>query len=478
MSFVSLTFALFFVAVFAAYWVFPPAARWAVLLLASWAFYAKCSVAYFLLALGATVAVYICTACMDKFPKRKKLFAALAIAYLLGELCIFKYFDAFCFQLQHLLKLTGVEWEGASFSLVLPLAMSFWTFQNVGYIIDAYKGKVKIERHFGYVALFVAFFPQLMTGPIERGKNLFGEFRKERIFDYRAVVTGLRRIVWGFFKKAVIADSLGALIAPIWVQGANPGGLDVVLGVIAFSIQVYLDFSGCADIAIGCAGTLGIKLSENFNQPHYATSISMFWTRWHITLSNWLRDYIYIPFARKHKSRLGVYAAIMLTFFVTGIWHGSWFNFIVWGLIHGAYRVISDITKIRRYRLAKAVGLTKCPALHRWYQIIVTFALVCFARIFFVSPGFMESLRNIRSILFRFNAPSIVDWFSAKTLVLAAFIAIFEYFQYRERRDGSLWKWIEKMPIVPRFAVYIVLVAVIMIITHNATGSAFIYNEF
>ena len=275
--------------------------------------------------------------------------------------------------------------EGAvsSLNLILPVGISFYTFQTLSYAIDVYRGDVKTERHFGYYALFVVFFPQLVAGPIERPDNLIPQLKAEHKWNNEDALAGFKRMVVGFFKKVVVADLLANYVNVIYNDVENATGLGVVIASVMFAVQIYCDFSGYTDIAIGCARIMGYRLMQNFDRPYCAKSIKEFWNRWHLSLSTWFRDYLFFPLGGSRCSTLKRYRNVMIVFLVSGLWHGADWTYVIWGALHGVYQVLGYITINARKKMFEKFGWNWDSKWHGMLQTAVTFVLADFAWIFF-----------------------------------------------------------------------------------------------
>ena len=265
----------------------------------------------------------------------------------------------------------------------MPIGLSFHTFQAMSYTIEVYRGNEKAERHFGIYALYVMFYPQLVAGPIERPQNVLYQFHEKQYFDYNRVTMGLKLMAWGLFKKVVIADRLALMVNKVYNNPTDYEGLPLIIATVFFAFQIYCDFSGYSDIAIGSAKVMGFKLMTNFRQPYFSESIKEFWGRWHISLSTWFRDYLYIPLGGNRVPKWRWYFNIFIVFLVSGFWHGASWNFIIWGALHGIYQVFSFFTAPTRNKLVRLTGLDHFKGLYKVIQIGTTFGLVCFAWIFF-----------------------------------------------------------------------------------------------
>lgn len=366
MLFNSVSFAFFFPIVFIVYWSMPYRFRWMILLISSYYFYMSWNLKYVLLIFGTTVVSYISGRLLEN-GKSKRLILAGASAVCLGVLFLFKYFnfaiESFC----SVLRFVKIDLAPVTFKLLLPVGISFYTFQTLSYVIDVYRGKVKAEHHFGYYATFISFFPQLVAGPIERTNNLLPQIRKTPVFSYSKSVDGMKRIAWGYFKKIVVADTLAIYVDMVYGSLSKYTGFSLVLAVFFFTIQIYCDFSGYSDIAIGTAGLLGIDLMQNFDCPYFSTSIKEFWKKWHISLSTWFRDYVYIPLGGNRCSAMRQKMNLLITFLVSGLWHGANWTYVLWGGVHGVAQIIEDIFSAPIANLKKR----KAGVLVSWLTVFI-----------------------------------------------------------------------------------------------------------
>ena len=354
MVFNSLGYAVFLPLAVLLYFAAPPRRRWAVLLALSCVFYAWADPRLLLL-LGADVAVsYLAGRALGRWrrPAVRRTVLALGAGWLLGWLFLYKYLGFAAETLATLLGWAGVHWQPPAFSLVLPLGISFYTFQTLGYLIDVYRGTLAPERHLGYYALFVSFFPQLVSGPIGRGGDLLPQLRAEHRPDPAAFTAGLQRLCTGLFKKVVIADFLATYVDSAFDNLTNQGGLTLILAAVLYSVQLYCDFSGYSDMALGSARLFGIRLTENFQSPYLSRSVKEFWRRWHISLSRWFSDYVYIPLGGSRCSAPRHLVNLLLTFLCSGLWHGAAWTFVLWGLYHGLWLCVETVTLPRAESLA------------------------------------------------------------------------------------------------------------------------------
>ncbi len=398
MLFNSIPFLVFFPVVFFLYWALPGKVRPFLLLLASCYFY-MAFVPYYILVLFFLITVdYVLAFYIERGGAYKKLYLYVAILSNVGLLFVFKYFNFFDDNITALAQTLHWNYSLGALSLILPLGLSFHIFQSLAYIIEVYKGRYNPERNYLTYALYVMFFPQLVAGPIERPAQLLPQLKTTQQFRYSQVVSGLRLMMWGFFKKIVIANNLAILVTFVYARSGTADASVLLVAVFAFSIQLYADFSGYSDIAVGSARMLGIELVQNFKQPYFSRSIAEFWRRWHISLSSWFRDYVYLPLAWKYSARpWGLYGAVVFTFVLTGVWHGAGWNYAAMGLLFGLYICVGMWTKNWRDSVAKKIGLGE--GLRAIFQIGTTFILTTFAWIFFRSANLQEALMIIRRLL-------------------------------------------------------------------------------
>lgn len=307
----------------------------------------------------------------------KRLILWITAFVCLGVLFFFKYFNFFSESLSALLKLFSIRLNQVTLKIILPVGISFYTFQTLSYVIDVYRGNIAAERHFGMFAAFISFFPQLVAGPIERTVNLLPQIKGNHQFDYKQATYGLKLMAWGYFKKIVIADTLSGYVKMVYDDPSGFTGFALILASLFFAIQIYCDFSGYSDIAIGSAKLLGINLMTNFKSPYFSKSIKEFWERWHISLSTWFRDYVYIPLGGNRVSKARHRINLLITFLISGLWHGANWTFILWGAIHGCAQIFENsIASVRKTKKAA------CPAPVKWIGV---FLFCTFAWVFFVA---------------------------------------------------------------------------------------------
>lgn len=332
MNFNSVEFLLYLPVVLAGYFLLPFQVRWAWLLGASWFFYMCWDFRFIILIFAVTLITYVAAIEIQKNSKYKKWWLSAALILCLGELAVFKYANFFTESLMDLLSLAGIRLIWEKWNILLPVGISFYTFQALSYVIDVYRGTVEAEHHFGYYALFVAYFPQLVAGPIERSRDLLSQLKTEHKFNLENLKAGVWIMLGGFFRKCVVADTLGIYVDRIFADLENAEGLAVFCAGLLFCIQMYCDFAGYSEIAMGAARVMGIHLTQNFDRPYLSLSYTEFFRRWHITLGRWFSDYVYIPLGGNRRGMGRKLVNTVIVFFLCGLWHGASWNYVLWGL--------------------------------------------------------------------------------------------------------------------------------------------------
>jgi len=495
MLFNSVDFLIFLSLAVVAYYAIPYRFRTPYLLAISYYFYMCWKAEYIVLVVISTLSNYAGAIWMERASKQslKKLVLAFCLIVNLGMLVLFKYLNFFGASVNRALDALNIMAGVPAFDILLPVGISFFTFKSVSYAIDAYNGRIKPERNLVRFAVYVAFFPALLAGPIDRAKNLLPQFSQKFDFDYNRVTNGLLLILWGFFKKIVIADRLALLFNPMYAnpENYNPGTL--LLSCYAFTFQIYCDFSGYSDIAIGSALLMGHQLMENFHRPYFATSVRDFWRRWHISLTSWFRDYLYIPLGGNRVSKFRWYVNIMIVFLVSGLWHGANWTFIAWGGLHGLFFVLSRRSAAFREKMAGRFRLSALPGVHRLVRVLLTFHLVVFAWIFFwaksISDAFLvvgklwTGFKGLLTFSVDFQTIARLGWISPELklreiAVAVATIAVMEVIHFLQR-DTSFPAYISARPAWMRWALYFAMVWVILIFGKYGTNSQeFIYFQF
>lgn len=480
MLFNSYEFVVFLPIVLLLFFKLPYIVRPLFLLIASYIFYMWWRPEYIVLLLIQTFIDYMAGIYIadSRSARSRRLFLALSMASNLGILFFYKYFMFFNETGRAVLEALHVQYPIPQLEIILPMGISFYTFQSMSYTIDVYRGSTKVERSFLTFSLFVTFFPQLVAGPIERSSSLLSQIHERQVFDVQRFVYGMRHILWGLFKKIVIADRLAVVVQTAYENPSQHKGLPLLLATYCFAIQIYCDFSGYSDIAVGSAQVMGFRLMTNFWKPYHAQSIGDFWQRWHISLSTWFRDYVYIPLGGNRVSRFRHYANLFVTFLISGLWHGANWTFVVWGALHGLYMICSLATKSWRNVLCNKTGLGRWPRAIVLFRIFATFHLVCFGWIFFRAQSVKEAW-YITTHLF-----SDWDWSRLLKLGLSeselgiAFssILVLETVHLWEK-DRPFKERLDDVPVILRWAIYLGLIMTILNFG-TVTEIPFIYFQF
>ena len=486
MLFNSFHFLIFFPIVTLIYFLIPYRARWIWLLITSYYFYMCWNSKYAILIATSTLITYLSGILISNSKDKKKLWVALSFISNLSILFFFKYFDFAIENINIILNKLNISLITPSFDVLLPVGISFYTFQALSYTVDVYRGDVKPEKNLGKYALFVSFFPQLVAGPIETSKHLLDQFNHDYDFDYDRVKSGLLLMLWGFFQKLVIADRIAIVVNTVYNNYTNYSGFTLIVATVLFAFQIYCDFSSYSDIAIGCARVMGFELMQNFNKPYFSKSIAEFWRRWHISLGGWFRDYLYIPLGGSRHGKLKKYRNIMIVFLTSGLWHGAGWGFIVWGFLHGFYQIVGDLLKPAREYFIDKLNINRNGFFHRLSQIVIVFILVDFAWIFFRANTFGDAIGIIKN-MFVFNPWVLFDG-SLYNLgldqkdfivgILAIFVLIIVSLL---RRNTSLINLIGKQSIIVRWVFYFTFLYSILIFGIYGPGYAaqqFIYFQF
>ena len=394
MLFNSIHFFIFFIIITLSYWSLGWTGRWRLLLFASCYFYMIFKPEYLLILFFTIVIDYFAGIWLEKTQgtPRKWLLIVSIISYV-GILAFFKYYPFFFENVSHLLGFWQVENPFPLLKFLLPIGLSFHTFQAMSYTIEVYRGNQKAEQHFGIYALYVMFYPQLVAGPIERPQNVLPQFHKKQKYNWEQVKSGLMMMMWGLFKKIVIADRLAMMVDYAYQNPSEQNGLTLLVATFFYTFQIYCDFSGYSDIALGSARVMGFDLMENFRTPYFSTSISEFWRRWHISLSTWFRDYLYIPLGGNRVSEWRRYFNQFFVFMVSGLWHGAAWTFVIWGSLHGFYLILA----VLRDKYLPKLSLPN-NFIGKSINLISTFILVMLAWVFFRAKGTHDALVVLKKI--------------------------------------------------------------------------------
>ncbi len=466
MLFNSFEFILFLPIVIFAYYLIPQKFRWTLLLLASYFFYASWKVEYLILIIASTLIDYWCGLKMGNYEtkKKRKPFLILSLISNLGLLFTFKYYNFFVESINDsFISLLDAEelplWE----SLILPVGISFYTFQTLSYAIDVYKGKQEPEKHLGYFALYVSFFPQLVAGPIERFSTLTPQFKKAIKFNYIDFANGVRLIIYGLFVKMVIADNLAELIDPVYENPETYSSLAVTKSIFLYPFQIYGDFYGYSMVAIGSALLMGIKIMDNFKTPYLSKSIAEFWQRWHISLSTWFRDYLYFPMGGNRVSKGRWFYNVFVVFVLSGIWHGANWNFIIWGALFGVIYWIEKSIKLKGLS-SKLLDVT---------LMLKTFIITSLIWVFFRSENLTDALNHFSLAV----NPSIKDSLELAipitTAVMLFLFILSDILLYNKRFDIA----VGKMNIVLRWGIYMTVVFCVIVFA-SVKSHNYIYFQF
>ena len=486
MLFNSLEFLLFLSITFCLYWLTPHKARYLVLLAASYFFYMYWNPGLVFLILFTTVVSYLAGIFMEKSGENlrlRRLILVLNLVLCLSVLIFFKYFNFLYAALYDIIGLFGGGKAPGFFEILLPVGISFYTFQTASYVIDVYRRKEKCEKHFGYYALFVIFFPQLVAGPIERPGALLPQLKRRgdvKTLDYSGA---FRYMLLGFFKKIAVADAVGLVVNAVYENPTEAGGLSALVATLLFAVQIYCDFSGYSDIANGTARLFGVTLTENFDSPYRSCSIKEFWNRWHLSLSRWLRDYLYFPLGGSRCAPWRHFLNILIVFFVSGLWHGANYTFVIWGLLHGVFQIVGILTLKYRNAFWQKLGKSPDGKLVTALRRLMTFVLVLFTWIFFRASSVSDALLLIRSFFTGFKSFEAEWTLMALSLPLLVYIVcallilpLAEALKKREKTEDP--KKDERY----RFLLYVIMalctVSVWIYLSATDVGSSFIYFQF
>jgi len=482
MFFNSIPFLQFFAIVFTIFHIVPHKLRWIVLLIASGYFYSVLKFEYLLFLYVPIIIVYFASHGIVKTNStrvKKTLFFTGIISSVMF-LFVFKYLDLVINTLYSVLNIP----KYIPLGFILPIGISFYTFKLLSYLIDVYFEKIKPENHFGIFALYVSFFPQLLAGPIDRAGKFIPQLKKKIHFDFERILSGINLFVWGFFKKAVVSNRLALFSDQVFAAPSEQSGINLLFGLYFYSFQIYCDFSGYSDMAIGVSKILGYTSMENFNFPYFSKNLTQFWNRWHISLSTWLRDYLFLPISysvlRKIKTQktIGIktetiaYAGgITITMFLGGLWHGASWTFVIWGFLHGFYLSFSHFTKKIRKKIRKKTRIKKIPFIYNLISILLTFHFVTLAWVFFRSPSFDSAIIYLKNIDFLQSDSGNIHLLF--TLSFVIILIIVELFMYNKEK----LKFLLKFPFELKLAAYAFFLIFIIIFSVDSTNE-FIYFQF
>lgn len=471
MSFTTVSFLIFCPIVIIFYWILPHKYRWFLLLCASLYFYMSWSIKYIVLILFTILVSWGAGVTLEKtnnVSKRKAILGFSAVVCI-GILLIYKYLGFLLDSIWGILGVFSIQLSPVTIDLILPVGISFYTFQTLSYVIDVYKGEILPEKHLGKYATFVSFFPQLVAGPIERASHLLPELNGEKSFDYNQATYGLKLMAWGFFKKFAIADVLAIYVDTVYASVENYVGIDLLLVIFFFSIQIYCDFSGYSDIAIGTAKLMGIELMVNFKSPYFSSSLKEFWSRWHISLSTWFRDYIYIPMGGNRCGEKRQRFNLFFTFLVSGLWHGANWTYVAWGGLHGFLQIIEN--KVRKKMNVGKIIL-----------VIFTFLICSLLWILFRANSFADALYVFSHSLDGIRSPktyikSQLGISKGEALLIGISILLLAIYDMASLKVDVI-DWISRQKVVLRWSIYFAFSVIIIILFPVVQSTSFIYFQF
>ena len=496
MLFNSIDFLIFFPVAACIYFAVPHRFRYLWLLVCSYYFYMCWNAAYALLLFASTFITWLSGLAIDEYRRKgdenSKLqcqgMVAISFTLNLAMLVIFKYTGFIIDNLNRVFGSIGISFALPEFNLLLPVGISFYIFQALSYTMDVYRGDVRVERNLLRYAVFVAFFPQLVAGPIERSSRLLEQFYEKHEFSYEQMARGLMMMLWGYFQKMVIADRLAVLVSQVFDYYAYYGGVQILVGCVFFAFQIYCDFAGYSCIAIGAAQVMGFDLMRNFEQPYLAASVASFWRRWHISLTSWFRDYLYIPLGGNRMGTLAKYRNILIVFLASGLWHGANWTYVIWGGLNGLFQILGELLRPARERLRKLFRSDGDSASARILSTLLTFLMIDFTWIFFRADNLKAAVGILRQLFSRANLAVLFDGglynlglsrldFTIGLLGITLLLAVDVLHERKVRIRG----WILRQNLWFRWAVYFLAVFSILIFGFygpNYDAAQFIYFQF
>lgn len=483
MLFNTFEFMYFFIVIVLLYFIIPKRFSWFLLLCASYYFYMCWKPEYILLIVFSTLIDYFASIRMSKLndQKKRRKYLILSLCTNLGLLFTFKYFNFFLGSIQTGFNVIGQDVSFPVLNVLLPVGISFYTFQTLSYTIDVYMGRVEAEKHLGIFALYVSFFPQLVAGPIERSTHLLPQLREKHKFDWDRIKDGLTLMLFGFFKKVVIADNVAILVEQVYGTPQAYTGLPLIIATIFFAFQIYCDFSGYSDIAIGTAKVLGVDLMRNFNKPYLARSIQDFWRRWHISLSTWFKDYLYIPLGGNRVRKSRWVFNLFITFTLSGLWHGASFTFVIWGALNGVYLILGQVLKPVKAQLRKFFGFRDESFFYKLFSWAFTMCLVLIGWVFFRAESLSDAIYVLTHLNGVMDFNLIYDLGLTKPQLHVTLISIFVlmFIEIIDHENIGIWL-VKKEPLLLRYAVYYAFIVAIILfgVYGNYDPAKFIYFAF
>lgn len=489
MVFNSFGFLIFFPIFFLLYKVLPLKVRWVMMLALSYFFYMSWQADLIYLILFTTLVSYLCARMIEKNADRpglRKFYMITAVTVSLLVLFFFKYFNFLSNTVTAIFGLSEFTLD-----LILPVGISFYTFQTLSYVIDVYRGTLPAERHFGYYALYVSFFPQLVAGPIERPENLIPQLKTKNPFTANDFTVGMKFMMVGFFKKIVVADQISKYVDAVYNNATGGAeivnGLTVAIATVLFAVQIYCDFSGYTDIAIGCSRVLGIRLMQNFNDPYSAVNIKDFWRRWHISLTSWFTDYVYIPLGGSRCKKWRHLLNVMIVFLLSGIWHGAAWTYVLWGVVHGVYQIVGNLTAKSRSKIIARIGIVENSPFDIWSRRVITFILVSLAWMIFRANSFADLGILMKTLFAGWGGVSVSTSLEALGLSVVNIVTIILslivlkqldlQINTRPNQDNSALSISPSRSVVYVVVCWCVAIAWIILLASNQE-SAFIYFQF
>lgn len=483
MLFNSMHFIIFFAVVSVLYYLLEHNYRWILLLVASYFFYMAWRPELIVLIVFSSFINYTAAICIEKYSTKKSLIIALIID--LGLLFTFKYLVFINNSFKWLYELIGKQYPINDFNIILPMGISFYTFQGMGYVIDVYRKEYKAEKNFFKFSLFITFFPQLVAGPIERADKLLNQLFEKHRWDAVNISTGLKYMLIGYFKKIVIADRAAVLVNTVYNSPQYNNGIAFIVATVFFAFQIYGDFSGYSDIAKGCAKVLGIDLIQNFNRPYFATSIKDFWRRWHISLSTWFKDYLYIPLGGNRCSKLKRDMNLLTTFCISGLWHGANWTFLLWGFLHGIYQVIENHIFRSSKRKTQNMLLLVATLPFRWVItlviVIVTwipFRANSISDCFFIYKNLFSGFEKINDKQFLYETVNSLGLGIFEIMIVITAIILLMFVELVSIKSDDIVTAVNKLPFIFRFVFYYIITAIIICCSVFSGLGEFIYFQF
>ena len=496
MLFNSVDFLIFFPVATCVYFAVPHRFRYLWLLVCSYYFYMCWNAVYALLLFASTFITWASGMAIDAYRRRDDAqselqcrgMVAISFTLNLALLVIFKYTDFVIGNLNRIFGGIGISFALSEFGLLLPVGISFYIFQALSYTMDVYRGDVGVERNLLRYAVFVSFFPQLVAGPIERSSRLLEQFYARHSFSYERMVRGLMMMMWGYFQKMVIADRLAVLVSQVFDYYTYYSGVQILVGCVFFAFQIYCDFAGYSCIAIGAAQVMGFDLMQNFAQPYLASSVAGFWRRWHISLTSWFRDYLYIPLGGNRRGTLTKYRNILIVFLASGLWHGANWTYVIWGGLNGIFQILGELLRPARERFQRLLRMDGDAASARIMSTLLTFLLIDFTWIFFRSDNLTAATGIIRQLFSRVNLPVLFDGglynlglsridFSIALLSIFILLVV----DVLHERNVRIRSWILRQNLWFRWTVYLLAIFSVLIFGFygpNYDAAQFIYFQF